>query len=70
MPALPEKGLMSKLDPKIPYLNKIKSEFMDARKEMLKLFLTGLLSHKELKYVKELKRFLVSPDNVIFNYFK
>lgn len=64
MPALPEKGLYSKVDMKIPYLNKQKSEFMVSRKEMLRLFLSELLSHKEIKFAREIKLFLTLPDSV------
>lgn len=64
LPALPEKGLYSKLDPKIAYLNRIKHDFMETRKEMLTLFIKELLNHKELKYTRELKIFLIAHDEV------
>lgn len=69
MPALPEKGLYSKVDPKIPYLHKQKNDFMIQRKEMLRLFLTELLSHKEIKYAREIKLFLTLPDTVNIDLF-
>jgi hypothetical protein len=69
MPALPEKGLLSKFDPKIPYFHKQKNEFMISRKEMLRLFITELLSHKELKFAREVQLFLTLPDNVIIHEF-
>ncbi|EWS76114.1 cyclic nucleotide-binding domain protein (macronuclear) [Tetrahymena thermophila SB210] len=62
LPALPQKGIFSKIDPKIEFLNQIKSELMQERRQLLTLYLKQLLNHKELRFSKQLYIFLMNNE--------
>ncbi|KAL4456596.1 hypothetical protein ABPG74_000703 [Tetrahymena malaccensis] len=62
LPALPQKGIYSKINTQIDYFNQIKTEFMQERRQSLTLYLKQLLNHKELRFSKQLYIFLISNE--------